>query len=84
MQLIKHEAINDVLLRSRIRKKEIILAGNMNLKIYGLLSCRSGKRMKKANRVFFGSEGSALANGYRPCSHCMKAKYKTWKNEPVL
>ena len=40
--------------------------------------------MKKENRVFFLSEKNAVANGYRPCKHCMKAKYKTWKNESVL
>jgi methylphosphotriester-DNA--protein-cysteine methyltransferase len=82
--LIKHNAITAVILMSRIRKKEIILAGNANLKIYGSLSCRSGKRMKKENRVFFESENNALENGYRPCGHCMKEKYKNWINGPVL
>ena len=80
MQLIKHDEITPVILRSSIRKKEITLAGNRKLKIYGLLSCRSGKRMHKTNRVFFKSEITALQNGYRPCGHCMKEKYKNWKD----
>jgi methylphosphotriester-DNA--protein-cysteine methyltransferase len=82
--LIKHTTITAVILRSRIRKKEIILAGNGKLKIYGLLSCPSGKRMNKENRVFFETENNALENDYRPCGHCMKDKYKNWKNGPFL
>ncbi|WP_462220891.1 alpha-ketoglutarate-dependent dioxygenase AlkB [Ferruginibacter sp.] len=66
-------------MKSSIRKKEIILAGNLNLNIYGLLSCKSGKRMKKENRIFFLSEKIAIENGYRPCGRCMKEKYKTGK-----
>lgn len=84
MQLIKHNEATPVILRSKIRKNEIVLAGNSKLKIYGLLSCRSGKRMHEVNRVFFKSEITALQNGYRPCGHCMKDKYKNWKNESVL
>jgi methylphosphotriester-DNA--protein-cysteine methyltransferase len=82
--LIKHNEINAVILKSRIRKKEIALAGNNKLKIYGLLSCSSGKRMHKVNRVFFNSEITALQHGYRPCGHCMKEKYKNWKDGSVL
>ncbi len=84
MQLIKHNKISAVILRTAIRKKEIILAANQNLKIYGLLSCKSGKRMKKENRVFFKSEKTAIKNGYRPCGHCMKEKYKNWKDGSVF
>ncbi|NOT91267.1 Ada metal-binding domain-containing protein [Ferruginibacter sp.] len=82
--MIKHNEINAVILRSKIRKKEIILAGNGKLKIYGSLSCQSGKRMHKQNRIFFESENSAGKNGYRPCGHCMKEKYKNWKDGSVL
>ncbi|WP_462254098.1 Ada metal-binding domain-containing protein [Ferruginibacter sp.] len=82
--MIKHNKISAVILRTAIRKKEIILAGNQNLKIYGLLSCKSGKRMKKENRVFFESEKTAIKNGYRPCGHCMKEKYKNWKDGSVF
>ncbi|WP_354361655.1 Ada metal-binding domain-containing protein [Pedobacter sp. UYP30] len=48
--------------------------------MYGTLQCKSGKRMKKENRAFFGSENEAIKNGFRPCGHCMKMKYKNWKN----
>ncbi|MBP6022666.1 Ada metal-binding domain-containing protein [Ferruginibacter sp.] len=82
--MIKHNETNPVILRSRIRKKEIVLAGNRKLKIYGSLSCRSGKRMHNANRVFFESENSAVENEYRPCGHCMKEKYKNWKDGFIL
>jgi methylphosphotriester-DNA--protein-cysteine methyltransferase len=67
-------------LRSLIRKKEIQLAGNAKLKIYGTLHCNSGKRMKKENRVFFTSEKEAIQNGFRPCGHCMREEYLNWKS----
>ncbi|MCE7060394.1 Ada metal-binding domain-containing protein [Dyadobacter sp. CY343] len=58
----------------------IAFGGNKKLKIYGLLNCKSGKRMKQRNRVFFQSEQDAIRNGYRPCGHCMRDKYLDWKN----
>ncbi|EHQ27121.1 Ada metal-binding domain-containing protein [Mucilaginibacter paludis] len=57
----------------------ITLGGNRKLKIYGKLNCKSGKRMKAANRVFFSSEVEAVCAGYRPCGHCMKGEYRLWK-----
>ena len=70
----------------RLRKlKEMIdsgmieFAGNKQLKIYGTLSCKSGKRIKESNRIFFASESEAIAQGYRPCGHCLSAKYNRWK-----
>ncbi|WP_347218202.1 Ada metal-binding domain-containing protein [Chryseobacterium sp.] len=77
MQL--HSQLPDNEIRSKIRTQEIRLAGNKNLKIYGLLHCKSGKRMKKENRVFFTEESEALQNGYRPCGHCMREEYQQWK-----
>ncbi|HMG67643.1 MAG TPA: Ada metal-binding domain-containing protein [Chitinophagaceae bacterium] len=68
-------------LRSILRKRKIVLGGNKQLKIYGKLSCKSGKRMKKENRVFFASEKEAISIGYRPCGHCMRMKYIEWKKE---
>jgi methylphosphotriester-DNA--protein-cysteine methyltransferase len=65
---------------NKIRNGEINFGGNRKLKIYGFLSCTSGKRMKSENRVFFTSEQEARRNNYRPCGHCMKAEYKKWKN----
>lgn len=66
-------------LRSLIRKGAVSMAGNRKLLIYGLLNCRSGKRMNPPNRVFFASEEEARASGYRPCGHCMKKAFLQWK-----
>ena len=66
-------------LHKLIRQKKILLGGNRKLKIYGLLQCSSGKRMLRKNRVFFKSETEAIANGFRPCGHCLKDKYRQWK-----
>ncbi len=73
-----HLEISDFELKRIIKKKEILFGGNKNLKIYGTLQCKSGKRMKRENRVFFNSEMEAIKNDYRPCGHCMKIKYKEW------
>jgi methylphosphotriester-DNA--protein-cysteine methyltransferase len=81
--LTKHNEISDAVLGTHIRQQQIVLGGNVTLKIYGTLSCKSGRRMKKQNRVFFVSEEEALGNGYRPCGHCMKANYKKWKDELI-
>jgi len=78
--MIHHKEISDTNLRKKIMANEICFGGNEILKIYGILACRSGKRMKRENRVFFISEKEALDNGYRPCGHCMKSEYKKWKN----
>ncbi len=66
---------------SLIRKGAITLGGYKKARIYGLLTCSSGKRMKVENRIFFKDETEALANGYRPCGHCMKEKYEQWKRK---
>jgi hypothetical protein len=73
--MIRHTDIGQSLSKF-IRTGEIKLAGNARLKIYGLLSCYSGKRMKKANRVFFHDEKEAIALGFRPCKNCMREKKK--------
>ncbi len=66
---------------SLIHQGSITLGGYKKAKIYGLLSCSSGKRMKIDNRVFFKDENEAIISGYRPCGHCMKDKYEQWKRE---
>lgn len=76
----KHSEISDALLRKEIREQKILWGGNAKLKIYGRLNCRSGKRMKRENRVFFNTEQEAIQSGYRPCGHCMKKEYKKWKD----
>ncbi|HET6769417.1 MAG TPA: Ada metal-binding domain-containing protein [Chitinophagaceae bacterium] len=65
----------------KLKNKEIALAGNKKLKIYGTLNCTSGKRMKKENRVFFAGEKEAKESGYRPCGNCMKIKYNDWEKK---
>lgn len=64
---------------SLIHSGTISLGGYKKAKIYGLLNCSSGKRMKTENRVFFKNEDEALAYGYRPCGNCLPEKYKQWK-----
>lgn len=59
---------------------DVELGGNKKLKIYGLLNCSSGKRMKAMNRIFFKSITEAVNLGYRPCAHCLPVAYKNWKN----
>jgi methylphosphotriester-DNA--protein-cysteine methyltransferase len=78
--MLRHLEIGPEDLHQKIRQKRISLGGNLKLKIYGKLNCKSGKRMKKQNRVFFSSEEEAIEHNFRPCGHCMKSKYKTWKN----
>lgn len=77
--MLQHSQLSDPELRSKIRKQEIRLGGNKKLKIYGLLNCTSGKRMKRENRVFFTDEQEALYHRFRPCGHCMKEEYQQWK-----
>ena len=69
------------MLLAKIKNKQIALAGNKKLKIYGALDCTSGKRMTKENRVFFFSEDEARKTGYRPCGNCQKIKYNDWKRQ---
>jgi methylphosphotriester-DNA--protein-cysteine methyltransferase len=78
--MIKHTDIDDAELHQRIKQKEIVYGGNRNLKIYGTLQCKSGKRMKTKNRVFFKTIEQAKEIGFRPCGHCLRADYKIWKN----
>ncbi|WP_428430029.1 Ada metal-binding domain-containing protein [Pedobacter sp.] len=77
-EMINHLLLSDLELRKSIKNHEICCAGNSRLKIYGKLDCKSGKRMKKQNRVFFKNEAEALKNGFRPCGHCLHEKYKKW------
>ncbi|NGM67385.1 MULTISPECIES: Ada metal-binding domain-containing protein [Bacteroidota] len=78
--MIRHCEISDRDLHHKLRHNEICFGGNLKLKIYGTLSCKSGKRMKRNNRVFFTSENEAIEKGFRPCGHCMKEKYQKWRN----
>ena len=77
--MIEHIKTSQRELYSLIKARKIVLGGNKNLKIYGLLNCKSGKRMKMNNRVFFASENEAINLDYRPCGHCLREKYIEWK-----
>jgi len=76
--MIRHSDLKKGELSRQIKSQSIKFAGNAPLKIYGTLGCRSGKRMKRENRVFFESAADALKEGYRPCGNCMKGDYKAW------
>jgi methylphosphotriester-DNA--protein-cysteine methyltransferase len=82
--MIAHTDIDSATLHRKIKQHEINFGGNRKLKIYGTLQCKSGKRMKEENRVFFISENEAISMGHRPCGHCMKNKYKQWKKKKRL
>lgn len=75
-----HNQLDATYVLKLIKHQEIRFGGNKKLKIYGTLHCKSGKRMKKENRVFFNSVSEALDNGYRPCGNCLKSDYLKWKN----
>ncbi|MEM8893228.1 MAG: Ada metal-binding domain-containing protein [Bacteroidota bacterium] len=76
----RHSQISSADLHNQIRKQLLTLAGNQKLKIYGQLSCQSGKRMSIENRVFFRDVSEAIKHGFRPCGHCMRKAYQDWKN----
>jgi methylphosphotriester-DNA--protein-cysteine methyltransferase len=72
--MIRHSDIPAHELHRLLKSGVFTFAGNRKLKIYGLLKCSSGKRMKKENRVFFTNEREAKNAGYRPCGNCMRRK----------
>lgn len=78
-QMYSHCQLEQDFLKQKIKNGTITLAGNAKLKIFGLLSCPSGKQMKKQNRVFFESETEAISLGFRPCGRCMRVHYSEWK-----
>ena len=77
--MIRHIDISNKDLYRLLKMNTIGLGGNINLKIYGTLSCKSGRRMRKENRVFFRTEKEAIDRGFRPCGHCLSSEYKKWK-----
>lgn len=78
--MLQHKDLTPHQLFIHIRHRHIAWAGNSKLKIYGKLTCRAGKRMKKINRVFFIAEYDALRAGFRPCAACMPQAYRQWKS----
>jgi hypothetical protein len=84
--MIRHIDLGEDAISRQTATRRLILQGVIQLggyrpgKIYGKLSCSSGKKMKVENRVFFRSEEEAISAGYRPCARCLPEKYKAWKN----
>lgn len=76
--MMYHDDFAALTIRAMIRSGKIVFAGNRRLKIFGLLSCQSGKRMAIRNRVFFTDDTEAIEHGYRPCGHCMRNQYRQW------
>ena len=76
--MIRHTMINDNELLKAIKSGLILYGGHRKQKIYGILTCQSGRRMKRQNRVFFENRKDAINNGYRPCGNCMKETYREW------
>ena len=76
--MIRHSNIGNKELRHKIRHRDVLYAGNSKLKIYGTFDCKSGKKMKRENRVFFLSLEQLNSSGYRPCGHCMRDEYQKW------
>ncbi|MFT3675658.1 MAG: Ada metal-binding domain-containing protein [Chitinophagaceae bacterium] len=66
-----------------IHAQQIKWACHKRLRIYGTLRCRSGKRMKRENRVFFMTEKAAQLAGFRPCAHCCHTAYLKWKHDTL-
>jgi methylphosphotriester-DNA--protein-cysteine methyltransferase len=77
--MIAHDDFTKEEIRKLIADGVITLGGNRRLKIYGLLTCASGKKMKKVNRVFFSDEQEAIQMGFRPCGHCMYQAFAAWR-----
>jgi methylphosphotriester-DNA--protein-cysteine methyltransferase len=67
-------------LKKLIDEGKIAFGGNIKLKIYGLMTCGQGKRLKIENRVFFANRDEAEASGFRPCGSCMRREYLAWKS----
>ncbi|MEQ8301856.1 MAG: Ada metal-binding domain-containing protein [Cyclobacteriaceae bacterium] len=77
--MTRHSEISSHELRQALKSGMYALAGNARLKIYGLLTCTSGKRILKKNRIFFKNKTEAVQLGYRPCGHCLADDYQEWK-----
>ena len=80
--MIRHDALDNAVLRRMILAGEIRYGGNHRLGIYGRLNCASGKRMKRRTRVFFAGEDAARAAGFRPCGHRVLGVYRMWRRAP--
>lgn len=86
--MIRHIDLGKDTLSRQTATRRLIIRGVIQFggyrpgKIYGKLSCASGKKMKVQNRVFFQDEAEAIGAGYRPCAHCLPEKYLKWIGRP--
>ncbi|MEM1105757.1 MAG: Ada metal-binding domain-containing protein [Pseudomonadota bacterium] len=71
--MINHVDITYIDLSARLRSGSIKFAGHKGYKGFGKLTCGTGKRMKREDRVFFASKAEAIAAGYPPCGNCMRS-----------
>ena len=60
------------------------LGGHRRSKVYGRLDCPGALRwIAKGHyvrhRVFFADEATALAAGFRPCGHCLRARHREFR-----
>jgi methylphosphotriester-DNA--protein-cysteine methyltransferase len=74
--MVRHIMINDSEMLKATKSGLIRYGGHRKQRIYGTLTCQSGKRMKRQNRVFFKNRKDAINNGYRPCGNCMNESYE--------
>ncbi len=74
---------NNLSIQSFVKGK---FGGHKGSRLYGRLDCPTALRyiakgMYVKSRVFFLDEATAIAAGYRPCTHCMPVQYKKWKSQ---
>ncbi len=76
--MLAHALLSKYEVFQKTKNRKVLFGGNKRLKIYGTLKCKSEKRMKVINRVFFKSKKEAVLHDYRPCGQCLPLKYKEW------
>jgi hypothetical protein len=54
-------------------------AGISTMKIFGRLTCGSGRRALPKNRIFFANWEDAIQAGYRPCLLCKPTPNDTYE-----
>ena len=77
--VIRHDTLDEEVLRWMIMAGEMPYGGNYRLGIHGRLDCASSKRMKGSTHLFFAGEHAARAAGFRPCGYCMPDAYRKWR-----
>jgi hypothetical protein len=82
--MLDHTHLSDEELDALIALGAITHGGHRRHGIYGRVGCRAERRYTaRVNRVYFGSELEAVEAGFRPCSVCLKARYRRWRSEQL-